>query len=227
MKIEYLSILKSTNLFKGFSFDELISVFNEGQYTISYYGKGSIIHMENQRSWAWDVILKGEAMVQKIDEKGSILNVTQFAAGENMGGNLLFSRHPHYPMSVFAKSDTIILHIQRDLVLQLCQENKVFLLEFLTSISDKTTILTSKIKNISMKTIREIIIDFLNFQYKIQKSHRITLNMTKKELAEDMGIQRTSLSRELQKMRSEGLVSYDAHTVTIQDLSIIRIPQSF
>jgi len=48
--------------------------------------------------------------------------------------------------------------------------------------------------------------------------------MTKKELAERLGIQRTSLSRELNKMKKDGLIDYDAHSITICDFDIIRKP---
>jgi DNA-binding transcriptional regulator GbsR (MarR family) len=39
--------------------------------------------------------------------------------------------------------------------------------------------------------------------------------MTKTEMAENFGIQRTSLSRELRKMKQAGLVEYDSETITL------------
>src|SRR5690606_34224767 len=117
--------------------------------------KGSIIHFESEKCNYWDIILKGQVFVQKFDEKGNVLTITEFKVGDNIGGNLLFSSYPYYPMSVIAKSDTEVLHIAKDFVLQLCHISQNFLVNFLTCISDKTTILTNKIKSISMKSIRE------------------------------------------------------------------------
>jgi len=218
----YLDTLKLTGLFGKLSTLELIDLFKTNQYIISQYKKGNIIHFESERCTSWDIILKGEVIVQKIDEKGNVLTVTEFKTGDNIGGNLLFSKHPYYPMSVLAKSDTNILHINKDFVLHLCRHSQDFLIQFLNCISDKTTILTNKIKSISMKSVRESIIDFLNYEYYTQKNKVIKLCMTKKELAERLGIQRTSLSRELNKMKRDGLVDYDAHTITICDFNIIR-----
>ncbi|WZL72369.1 Crp/Fnr family transcriptional regulator [Clostridiaceae bacterium 35-E11] len=218
----YLHVLKLTGLFDEFSSEELSTLFEIYSYNLSHYKKGSIIHFENEICSSWDIVLKGEVIIQKIDKKGNVLTVTEFGMGDNLGGNLLFSKFPYYPMSVLAKTDTAILHINKDFVLQLCQNSKQFLLQFLTCISDKTAILTNKIKSISMKSIRESIIDFLNYEYYSQKSTRIKLHMTKKELAERLGIQRTSLSRELNKMKKDGLVDYDAHSITIHDFSMIR-----
>jgi CRP-like cAMP-binding protein len=118
-------------------------------------------------------------------------------------------------MTVFAKADATILHIKKDLILKLCQINAIFLNNLLKSISDKTLILTDKIKSLSMKTIRECIIDFLIYESFSQNSRTIKLDYTKKELAEKFGIQRSSLSRELNKMRKDGLIEYDAHSITI------------
>ena len=221
---DYLDILKLTGLFDEFSAKELLNLFKTHNYIISKYNKGSIIHFESEKCNYWDIILKGQVFVQKIDEKGNVLTVAEFKIGDNIGGNLLFSKYPYYPMSVIAKSDTEILHIPKDLVLQLCQTSQDFLVKFLTCISDKTAILTSKIKSISMKSIRESVIEFLNYEYYTQNSKKIKLNMTKKELAERLGIQRTSLSRELNKMKKDGLIDYDAHSITICDFNIIRKP---
>ena len=41
------------------------------------------------------------------------------------------------------------------------------------------------------------------------------LNTTKKALAEKFGVQRTSLSRELAKMKKDGLIDYDVKTITL------------
>ncbi len=37
-----------------------------------------------------------------------------------------------------------------------------------------------------------------------------------------MGISRTSLSRELQKMKQDGLIDYDMKTITIMDRDILE-----
>jgi CRP-like cAMP-binding protein len=43
------------------------------------------------------------------------------------------------------------------------------------------------------------------------------LTLSKKALAEMFGISRTSLSRELGRMRDEGLIDFDQKTITILD----------
>ncbi|WHH61644.1 helix-turn-helix domain-containing protein [Petroclostridium sp. X23] len=48
------------------------------------------------------------------------------------------------------------------------------------------------------------------------------MHTPKKGLAERLGIQRTSLSRELNKMKKDDLVDYDSHSIAICNFDIIR-----
>lgn len=222
MKIEnYTGAIANINLFSDFSEKELMNLFKGSKYSIREYTKDEVIHFQNEICGAMDIILDGEVSVQKIDEHGNILTITTFLPGDILGANLMFSSRNSYPMTVIAKSDCILLHMYRDLVLELCQNNIGFLTALITVISDKTLTLTDKINSISLKTIRECIIDFLAYEYHIQKNSVIKLNMSKKELAERLGIQRPSLSRELRKMKADKLLDYDLKTITIMDMNII------
>ncbi len=180
-----------------------------------------MIHIQNELCESMDLILKGTLSVQKIDEEGKILKVAVFSGGDILGANLLFSNSNSYPMTIVAESETVILHINKELVLELCQKNTVFMTNLLTVISNKTVVLTDKIDTISLKTIRQKITDFLKYEYHIQKSTIIKLNISKKDLAERLGIQRTSLSRELNKMRKDGLIDYDFKTIRIKEKNLL------
>ena len=91
----------------------------------------------------------------------------------------------------------------------------MFLRTYLELISDHAFILGDKIKHYVNKTIRESIMNYLQYESKKQKSSHIQLNISKKALAEKIGVQRTSLSRELAKMRKDGLVLFDRDSITL------------
>lgn len=96
-------------------------------------------------------------------------------------------------------------------------------MEFIKVISDLTVLLGTKMKNRISRTIRQSIITYLGKQYSLQGSHTIRLTMSKKSMSEMFGVSRTSLSRELQKMAEEGLITYDTKTISIIDTSILDI----
>lgn len=219
--LNYMPLLKKFDLFKNISLKDINHLFTKDLYKIKNYKKNSVIYFQNEKCTSFDIILKGTILVQGIDSKGNVLTISDFTVGDVLGENLLFSHKNHYPMTVLTKTDAVILHIKKDLILKLCQVDINFLNNFLNSICDKTLILTDKIKSLSMKTIRQCITDFLIYESYSQNSRRVKLELTKKELAEKFGIHRPSLSRELNKMRRDGIIKYDAHSITIIDLEAL------
>nr|WP_288824893.1 Crp/Fnr family transcriptional regulator [uncultured Clostridium sp.] len=218
---KYSNLLLNLDLFKDFKEEQLILLFKNAPYAVNTYTKGQIIHLQNEVCSAMDIVLEGEVSVQKIDSSGNILKIIVFSNADILGANLLFSSKHVYPMTIVSECRSVILHIYKELILELCHSNDRFMSGLMTEIADKSLMLTEKIDAISMKTIRQRIVDYLGYQYYLQKSYVIRLNISKKELAERLGIQRSSLSRELQKMRLDGLLEYDAKTITVKDTGII------
>lgn len=207
----------SHSLFNCFSKNQLINLFKSSKYNINAYEKGQIVHLQNEICLAMDIILDGQISVQKIDKDGNILKIIVLTRGDILGANLIFSSRNSYPMTIISESKSVVLQIYKESILSFCKENTSFMAGMMSTISDKTLVLTDKIDAISLKTIRQRINDFLKYEYHIQRSNKIKLNITKKELAERLGVQRSSLSRELNKMRSDGLVEYDSRSITIKD----------
>jgi CRP/FNR family transcriptional regulator, dissimilatory nitrate respiration regulator len=216
--LDFISILENTDVFRDIPMNTINHLFAQDSFNIKTYKKNSVIYFQNEKCVTFDIVLKGIVSVQSTDEKGNYISISDFTIGSELGGNLLFSHKNFYPMMVLAKTEVTLIHLKKELVLSLCQSNTTFLSKFLHSISDKTLILTDKIKTLSLKSIRECIIDFLMYESYVQKSSVIKLEVTKKDLAEKFGVQRSSLSRELNKMRKDGLVEYDAYSITIINL---------
>ena len=219
--LDFIHILKQMDLFKELSSQEIESLFKKDSYNIKTYNKNSIIYLPNEKCTTFDIILKGTVSIQGVDNKGNYVSISDFTVRDMIGGNLLFSHVNFYPMMALSKDEVTLLHIKKDLILELCQSNTNFLTTFLESLSDMTLILTDKIKTLSYKSIRQCIIDFLVYESYAQKSNKIKLNFTKKELAEKFGVQRSSLSRELNKMRKDGLIEYDPYSITILNIKNI------
>ena len=143
------------------------------------------------------------------------MTIAEFYSGDVLGGNLMFSKSPFYPMTVTTKEATSILAINKDRLFGLFSDNHEFLKSYLEYVSDHTVILGDRIKHYMNRTIRESVFAYLNYECKKHNSNRIKLSMTKKALAERIGVQRTSLSRELSKMRKDGLIKYDSESIEL------------
>jgi CRP/FNR family transcriptional regulator, dissimilatory nitrate respiration regulator len=214
----YLKAINKAFLFSKFSEEQLIKYLNQIQYSTLTYKKGEVVFSEDELCKNLSVILNGSVEIQKIDASGKVLTIAHFESGDIFGELLIFGDVNRFPMNVIAKEDTKLMHISKSSILKLCQLNMDFLYEYLRIISNKAQVLSSKLKEVTLKTIRQKICEFLLYEYSVQGKKEIYLNMTKKVWAEKMGVQRPSLSRELIKMKEEGFIDFDKESVTIIDL---------
>lgn len=207
--------IRENNLMKKICEEKIKDYLFDGSIRVTEYGKNSVIHLAGDVCKKLEVIITGKVVIERIDESGNLMMIAEFFAGDVFGGNLIFSKSPYYPMTVTARNFTIIVEIDKERLFQLFMENQEFLKGYLEYVSDNTVILGDRINHYVNKTIRESIINYLDLEKKKQKSNKIKLTMSKTALAEKMGVQRTSLSRELAKMRAEGLICFDTKYIEI------------
>lgn len=196
---------------------ELQEAIHTKKVKVKNYMRNQMIYLEGDACKTADIILNGKVAVERIDENGNLLTIAEFLPDDLLGGNLIFSKNPYYPMTVTAKSKTTLLEINQNYLFELCHQNPEFLRTFLQYISDHALLLGDKIKHHINRSIREGLITYIAGAMRLQNSTQIRLDMTKKELAERMGVQRTSLSRELQKMKQENLIEYDSKIIRVKN----------
>ncbi|MDD3068352.1 MAG: Crp/Fnr family transcriptional regulator [Acholeplasmataceae bacterium] len=213
--MNYLKQMKQTTLLSSLSAEEIKRYISDRSFATHVYGKNNIVHFSGEVCSKLEIILSGSIVVDRIDESGNLMTVAEFLSDDILGGNLLFSKNPHYPMTITAKSPTVVLEINRERLFQLFSDNHDFLKSFLEFISDHAMILGDRIKHYVNRTIRESILSYLDYECKKQNSNHIKLSITKKALAERIGVQRTSLSRELAKMRDEGLIEFSIDSIVM------------
>ena len=211
----YLGAMKQVNLIKSIKPEEIKLFLNEGSFKTTEYGKNNIVHFVGEVCSKLEIILSGKVVIERIDESGNLMKIAEFFNGDVLGGNLMFSKNPHYPMTVTTKQPTVILEINKTRLFQLLSDNHDFLRSYLEYVSDHTVILGDRIKHYVNRTIRESIMSYLDYELKKQNGNTIKLSITKKALAEKIGVQRTSLSRELAKMRDDGLIKFDIDSIEL------------
>lgn len=211
----YLGAMKQVDLIKSIKSEEIELFLNEGSFKTTEYGKNNIVHFVGEVCSKLEIILSGKVVIERIDESGNLMTIAEFFSGDVLGGNLMFSKNPHYPMTATTKQPTVILEINKTRLFQLFSDNHDFLRSYLEYVSDHTVILGDRIKHYVNRTIRESIMSYLDYELKKQNGNIIKLSITKKALAEKIGVQRTSLSRELAKMRDDGLIKFDLDSIEL------------
>ena len=81
-----------------------------------------------------------------------------------------------------------------------------------TLIAEKNVILMDKVDILSKKTIREKISTYLIQQSMKNESKYFDIPLGRVQLAEFLNVDRSSLTRELNNMRDEGLIDFDRNS---------------
>ena len=219
MKDTILEHIRNTKLFKDFELKTLEMIFNNYKHLfyLKTYGSDEIIYMQSQKCTSLDLILEGEIIIKRIDINGNVMIMDSFKKGQDFSGNLLFSKDAYYPMTVFSNRETRVLHLERAFILQLCHSNQQFLETFLESIGTKNFILTQRVTLLSLETIREKIIFYLQQRALQENSKTIEIKSSKKEIASKLCVARTSLSRELNALKKEGFIDFDNKTFYLKE----------
>lgn len=187
----------------------------QGSLSLRAYRKGQLLHAEGDDCDALEVVLSGLVAVERISQDGDLMRVAEFAAGDCIGGNLLFSGEPVYSLAVTAVAPSHILRLPKPVLLVLMREHEGFLMRYLRDVADNALRLEGAIKHYANLSIRRRLLNYLDAQRIRQGSTRIILPQSKAALAAQLGVARTSLSRVLQQMKREGLLEVDRRSITL------------
>ena len=215
---EFSDIVLKSQIFRYLTTKEFYDLFKSIDYKMIYVPKDIIIHKIDEICDNIIIILEGTLSINQCNYNNKHFNIYNLTSSDIIGANSVFARDNKYQFNIYTKTPCVLLYIPQKEVLNLCVNDRRFLELFLTHIGDKSQKHLNKIKILSNKNIRSSIKQFLNEEFLKQKSTKINLEISKKELAQLIGVERTSLSRELKYMKLDGLINYDKNSITLLSL---------
>ena len=215
---DIINNIKYNALFSKVTESELEELLKHLNYSIEKYDKGTVIAQEDDNCSAIGLVLEGRVNIEKIYPSGKGIVMKKLSCGDVFGEALIFSKTTTYPATVMADSNCAVGYSNKAELLKLFSLNDTILEKFMMLLSDKVVMLNNKIKSISLKNVRQKVVDYILQEYIVQKQLVISLKMNKEEIASFIGIPRPSLSRELSKLRDEEIIKFDRNTITILDI---------
>lgn len=181
------------------------------KHTVRTYAKGSCIYYTGQIVNDVCVVLSGSVQIENIDVLGnkSILGIAE--AGDIFAES--YACIPDQPMlvDVLAREDTEVLFINVPALFSeshSCGHGAKLIQNLLRISSRKNLNLSMRIFHSAPKTIRARLYSYFSEQVSIQGSHEIRIPFDRQQLADYLGVERTALSKELGKMKAEGLIEF-------------------
>lgn len=214
--------LEKNDFFSCLNSEQISRIISKVKYTVKTYEKDAVIAMEDEECNSLGLILDGQVEVQRIYLSGKHIVLKRMTAGEVFGEAIIFSKINKYPATIISMSKSNVAFIKKEDIIQLCILEESILKNFITLLSDKIFILNNKIKNISFKTVKQKVINYILEQMHEQKSSTIVLKANKEQISALIGIPRPSLSRELMKLRDEEIIDFDKNTITICNIDALE-----
>jgi CRP-like cAMP-binding protein len=206
--------LREIPMLSGADIDRLTRCALQNHIYINQYPKGATVHSQHDSCAALDVVLSGNLVAYSLSENGSAVKMFEFREHAMIGANLLFGESSVYPLNIYAVTPCELLHMTKHAVMELLHDYQ-FVMHYIQSLSSNSQGMNWRIAMSTQKTLRENLLDYFRQQSILQDSRDIVLPISKKQLAEYLGVQRPSLFRELKKMKDEGLIEVSNRSIRI------------
>ena len=210
-----IDFLRNISLFSAVKESDLEKLLAGNHIYQKHYMKSATVHNANETCRTLDIVLSGSLVAYSLSTNGSATTMFEFSQGSVIGANLLFGENHSYPLNIYCLTDCQIIHMDINAVLEFLHDYN-FTLHYIKSISQNSQGINQKIAMFTQRTLRENIMYYFKQQAIIQKSSVILLPMSKRQLADYLGVQRPSLFRELKKLKEEGIIEIDNRTIVIK-----------
>jgi CRP-like cAMP-binding protein len=225
MILEWINELSSCRLFKGIAPEELTAMLECLKPRISAYKKGELIAIAGDQLTGVGIVLSGDVAVTKENLAGKIM-MAKLGQNDLFGEIAAFSGAGVWPATVVAERDCKVLFLPPEKLAGNCKNecagHKLLIMNMLGVLSDKALALNKKVDYISIKNIRSKISTYLLEQYMSTGTKIFVLPLKRNEMADFLNISRPSLSREMGRMRDEGLIDFYRSSVKIRDLQVLK-----
>ena len=206
-------------LFNGISQTDRAAMLDCIGYHVATFQKGEIIAFEEENIKHIGIVLSGAVDMIKEDLWGNKTMLVRMRKDELFGETFACGEDNISVVTFLVSEDAEILFLPFYRVMHSCTMACVFhhrLIENMVHIiANKNRDLMRKAEVISKKTLREKILAYLSIQAQMQKSHYFEIPLGRVEWAEYLCADRSALTRELAKMKEDGLIDYDKNCFRI------------
>ena len=215
---EILSKVNSP-LFDGVSPEDRKTMLGCIGYHIGTFRKGDIVAFEGENLKHIGIVLSGSVDMVKEDLWGNKTMLVRVRRDDLFGETFACGSDNLSVVTFLVSEDARILFMPFNRVMHSCTMACAFhhrLIENMVHIiANKNRDLMRKVEVVSKRSIREKLLTYLSLQAQIQQTRYFEIPLGRVELAEYLCVDRSALTRELVKMKDEGLIDYDKNCFRI------------
>ena len=213
MKDLVIKAFQSHPMFEGISLTNCETLMHCLGCTEKTYKKEQIISTEGLYSRQIGIVVSGCIHTIQEDVWGRRAFLS-YAKDDGIFGEVLLGGSSDERGIIFkAAEPTTVMYLPADRILHPCRNSCPFHHELSRNlfrmISNSNAELTEKIEITSKSSLREKILAYLSIESRRNGSTRFTVPLNRTEMADYLCTNRSALSRELTKMKNDGIIDYE------------------
>ena len=219
--MDTLPILAQSLLFQGVSLSDLPHLVKCLQPKEVTYPKDYTIIDEGDLLDELAVIVTGSVTVVRHDFWGNRTLVAKLGPGDIFAETVACSADKSVA-SIITEEKTVVLFLSVQKIISTCSSACVFhqaiIANMITLLAHKNLVLMQKMNHITKRNTREKLLSFLSEQAKNGGSQQFTIPFDRQQLADYLCVDRSAMSSELGKMKSDGLIEYTRNTFVLKQM---------
>jgi CRP-like cAMP-binding protein len=205
-------------LFQNISESEQQSMMNCFQSHLKDYSSGEIICFYSEKDKGIGIVESGEACVVHCLPNGSRTILENLNVGD-IFGQLFYFHAAKDNITVEATTQCTIRYIDYEHIIKRCSKacahHSQLVSNILLMIQNKTQKTCEHLEVLSQRTIRDRIYTFFEILSTKTNSRQFEIPFTMSNMADYLSVDRSAMSRELSKMKDEGIIKINKRKVTL------------
>lgn len=222
----YIPILQNSALFKNISVEDLPHLLECLRSYIKTYEANDYLFSLGDEVNTINIVLEGYVEIVKENLAGNRNIVAFLGPSQIFGEGVVCTTKRISPVSIKARELTKILHIPYEKIIITCSRSCSFHAQLINNmlrlLGDKNYALNHKIDLLMLKGMREKLVTYLLYEAQSQNSLSFSITPNRNDLAEYLNVSRTSMCRELARMKNEGLIDYYKNSFKIISLPALQ-----
>lgn len=215
MTPKLINTFHKSDLFRGIELADINLFLSNHSYKIKEYNKNDVFALAGDKVNFLMIVLQGNLIARMVSDSGKFIQIDRITEGRVVAPAMLFATENVYPVNVIPEAKVKVFFMSKEVFLKAMNKNETLLYNFIRIVSDINRFLSSKIHLLSLKSIRGKLAGYILELLNEVDHRRISLPLSRQELADKFGISRQALSRSLTELETEGLIHIEGRSILV------------
>lgn len=216
---QYLPILRNNPLFHQIKDEDIIGILTCTMAKTIHYHKSSFLFIAGDEINSIGIVLQGNIQIIREDILGNRLLLSECGPSDMFLEAFVCADEKITPVSIYAATSCTVLFLSYKKLTTSCStscsHHHQLIQNMLKILGQKNMLLNNRIQLLSRKTTRQKLMSYFLLEAEKNQNQSFQISFNRNELADYLGVDRSSMSRELSKMQEDELISYHKNHITL------------